>query len=456
MFTRPLSRSLAQRAHRKMALRLALGVACVALVVESGCSPAAVAPLVILISGDTAGWIVPCGCTSNQSGGLLRRGSYVADQAVENDVILADSGGAAGGTSEYQRWKFQAILSGEMAMGLDAHNIGAAEAALGAEYLKEVGDDTKVPFISANVRDGESKLLAPAYKIAARGGRRVMLIGVLDPKFASGELQVSDPQEAILATLSESEEEVDTVVVLAYLPEDALRTLAEALPEVDAVVGGPTGQTVPPTMVGPTLLTSATNKGKFLVHIDVAEAGSESTLSGKIVEIGEDLDDDEKQTTNLQQFYARLAERDFAADETGFAQKLPAGLPVGYGVAGTASCQKCHEDDCQQWEESTHAHAWQTLVDKASHVDPDCQRCHTTSYGLPDGFRSIATGAARQNVGCESCHGPSQAHVDNTKVRTPFVAAEQCIVCHDRENSPEFEYDEYWSQIEHGTNASGD
>src|ERR1700745_4371010 len=32
-------------------------------------------PLVLVVSGDTAGWIVPCGCTSNQSGGLLRRGS---------------------------------------------------------------------------------------------------------------------------------------------------------------------------------------------------------------------------------------------------------------------------------------------------------------------------------------------------------------------------------------------
>src|SRR6516225_2088203 len=35
-------------------------------------------PGVIIISGDTAGWIVPCGCTANQSGGLLRRGTMVA------------------------------------------------------------------------------------------------------------------------------------------------------------------------------------------------------------------------------------------------------------------------------------------------------------------------------------------------------------------------------------------
>ena len=31
----------------------------------------------VVVSGDSAGWITPCGCTSNQSGGLLRRGSYL-------------------------------------------------------------------------------------------------------------------------------------------------------------------------------------------------------------------------------------------------------------------------------------------------------------------------------------------------------------------------------------------
>jgi len=30
----------------------------------------ALAPLAVIVSGDTAGWIMPCGCTANQSGGL--------------------------------------------------------------------------------------------------------------------------------------------------------------------------------------------------------------------------------------------------------------------------------------------------------------------------------------------------------------------------------------------------
>jgi hypothetical protein len=40
-------------------------------------------------------------------------------------------------------------------------------------------------------------------------------------------------------------------------------------------------------------------------------------------------------------------------------------------------------------------------------------------------------------------------------VRTPFAARDQCITCHDRENSPLFGYDEYWSRIRHGEPKGG-
>src|SRR5256885_9651790 len=67
----------------------------------------------LVISGDTSSWIMPCGCTSNQSGGLLRRATYLKSLTAQRPVICADAGGAVSGTSEYQRVKFEAILRGE-------------------------------------------------------------------------------------------------------------------------------------------------------------------------------------------------------------------------------------------------------------------------------------------------------------------------------------------------------
>src|SRR5439155_5484672 len=176
--------------------------------------------------------------------------------------------------------------------------------------------------------------------------------------------------------------------------------------------------------------------------------------TGQVVEMDASLPDDAEQQANVRRYLAELARRDFAADETGFAPKLPAELPRDYRLAGNAACRSCHPADCTSWDGSKHAHAWQTLADRGYHVDPYCQQCHTTGYGLPGGFASVSRTESARSVGCESCHGPSAGHVRDAKVRTPFAARDQCATCHDRENSPLFAYDEYWPKIRHGGPAT--
>ena len=48
-----------------------------------------------------------------------------------------------------------------------------------------------------------------------------------------------------------------------------------------------------------------------------------------------------------------------------------------------------------------------------------------------------------------------ESHVENPQVRTAFIARDQCLGCHDRENSPTFDYDTYWARINHGAPADG-
>ena len=411
-------------------------------------------PAYLVMSGDTAGWIAPCGCASNQSGGLPRRGSYVSGLRERGDVLLADVGGAPAGTSEYQRVKFEAILAGTMKMGLAAHNIGGPEAALGARYLRELAGRSGIPFVSANTRDGEGKRIAETLRIIKLGKRRIALTGVVSTKYSHRDVRIDDPREAVLALLGETPAgSYDAFVVLAYLPEDELETFTASLPEVDIVAGGPTGQTIAPRRVGPTLLASATNKGKFLIQFTAHRDGGGDRWEGKIVEMSERFADAAAQMDNLRGYLADLERRDFTVTATGLSPPLPAAVPQDYRLAGTDACLGCHAADCTSWSGSRHAKAWSVLAERGSHVDPFCQQCHTTGYGLPDGFVSAGRSPQRTNVGCESCHGPALAHVRNTKTRTPFAAADQCVRCHDRENSPNFQYEEYWPHIVHGASA---
>lgn len=286
-----------------------------------------------------------------------------------------------------------------------------------------------------------------------RGGRRLLIVGVLAPSLTPKNLSALPPRDAILDVVREQANQFDHLIVLAYLPESELLELAAGLPEADVVVGGPTGQAIAPRQVGPVLLASATNKGKFVIRLDRAATPNDHTWSGEIVELNKEFVDDPVQADNVRDYLKRLGDRAFTAEETGLAPPQARNVPSNDRTAGSESCQACHAGDFSLWVDSHHHRSWQTLERRGYSVDPACQKCHVTNYGMPGGFTSIAAPDRLLNVGCENCHGPSLAHVKNPRQRTPFRAADQCIGCHDKENSPTFAYADYWSKIRHG--ASG-
>lgn len=421
-----------------------------ALLVFGGCRSERPArrPLALVASGDTSGWITPCGCASNQSGGLPRRATYV-DRLRENaDVILLDAGGAPGGVSEYQRVKFEAILRGEAVMGLDAHNLGEKEVALGSAYLRETARANGTPFVSANVTDRDGNRIAEPMRIIERADRRIVVIGVLSQQFAGDSVRISDPTQAVLTTLGAIHEPFDALVVLAYLPENDLIRMAESLPEAEIVIGGPTGQSLTPRRIGATWVASATNKGKFLLECFLKEGRVSDPPC--VIEMSGGYADHPEQLDVLRAYKLELEHRDVSAIRSGLASTIVGGGSDAYRIAGTNSCVDCHAVDADVWNRSKHAHAWQTLQSQGFHVDSYCQQCHTTGFGIDGGFISARRSSDRVSVGCESCHGPSQSHAKDPDVPTPWIAKDQCRRCHDSENSPSFDYDVYWPRIEHG------
>lgn len=427
-------------------------------VLVAGCTPSddqvVAPPLVVVVSGDTAGWIVPCGCTSSQAGGLLRRGSYLADLRTAEEVVYVDVGGAAAGTSPYERGKFEAIVRGELALGVSAHNIGAAEARLGADYLQTVQHTLHVPFLTCNVRTADGELLGQALQIIRTARGCLGIVGVLSDTTSFDGLRVDPPRDAILQVLAAAKPRPDFLLVLAYLPGGELEALARDLPEADLIVGGPTGQSIAPCQVGPTVLASATSKGKYLAEFKLTSADAPRRWQGAIVELTDRFADDQRQVQNLHEFYASLRAHDFTPHDTSFVTQLS--LPESFRIAGTETCRDCHADECRVWDGSGHAQAWQVLIKTGAEVDPYCQQCHVTGYGVPNGFVSVRRSADRVAVGCESCHGAASAHAHDPAVRTTFFgrARDQCVSCHDHENSPKYDYEKYWPQILHGPQTS--
>lgn len=403
----------------------------------------------LIVSGDTKGWITPCGCAANQSGGLARRSTLIdVERKLGSQVIYLDAGGSAIGANEYQETRLHYLLNGLKLCQLDAHNIGGPETDFSPDQLRKLGLDAGVQWLSSNLLDDSGKTVGVDCVELNRGGLRIAVAGVIDPNLVvHPRWQASQPTQAVLNAFKNRS--VDVRIVLAYLEESDLQELAHSLPEVDYIIGGPTGHALTPRKVGSVTVMSATNKGKFLAKAVLAKKETAfQQLSADILEVKSTTGEDRVQLKNLQAYYDQLKSKDYPSDVAGFVDDSIVNQP-GYHTAGSTTCNKCHKEDDLVWQHSKHSHAWEPLVLKSAHYDPFCQQCHTTGYGQPGGFVSVNLSKNLVGVGCENCHGPSQSHVDNPKKKTPFLAKQQCTRCHDHENSPTFEFNVYWAKVLH-------
>jgi Cytochrome c554 and c-prime len=414
----------------------------------SGCGSKSTERACVMVSADTKGWITPCGCAANQSGGLARRATLVQIERKSSDVLLLDAGGSALGTTEYQATRLRYLLQGLAKIQLDAHNIGGPETAFSPAQLVRLGEPSSIHWLGSNLLDKQGKSVASTCVEVTRGGLKFAIAGVVDPDLLeSDHWEATEPKQAVLRAFKDRT--ADVRIVLAYFDEKGLQELADSLPEVDYIIGGPTGHALTPRKRGSVTILSSTNKGKFLASLTLRKSsdGFQEEQS-KVVEVTSQLAESPEQIENLQKYYGELQQKDYAAADAGFVD-VAVVSHAEQAIAGSVACVKCHQPDDLVWQHSKHSIAWQALVGKNAHYDPYCQQCHTTGYGQASGFSNVDLSRTLVGVGCENCHGPSQQHVDNPKKKTPYLAKQQCVRCHDHENSPTFEMSSYWAKVAH-------
>jgi len=120
---------------------------------------------------------------------------------------------------------------------------------------------------------------------------------------------------------------------------------------------------------------------------------------------------------------------------------------------GNRKCRLCHFEYFKEWEQDPHANAFVRLGRMKN--NPYCLKCHTTGYREPQGFVSEKITPELRGVQCEACHGPGSKHKDNPSDKGALPIGRKidyervCIKCHDRNWTPEFDYDKYRKRIEH-------
>jgi hypothetical protein len=447
----------------------------------------------LVITGRQDGYLEPCGCAGldRMKGGLSRRYSMFEHLRAERGwpVAAVDVGGLVKGFGPQANLKFQTTVNAMQAMGYHAIAIGKSDLQLGVDSLgwAGIGDDN--PFIAANVAlfgfDIQPPLTARK-RIVEAGGVKLGMTAILGNKWQreinNPEVEFADPKQKLAEVVPAMEKQCDVLVLLAHATREESVELARQFPQFDVVVTAD-GPAEPPDRPEP-----ITGTGSLL--IEVGEKGMNAVVLGFF--------DDPVRPIRYQRvpLDSRFPQSDYVKREmTLYQETLQHEGLQGLGVTevpypgeermgkfvGTAECKSCHEESYRVWKKSGHAKAWQTLVelDPPRNFDPECIACHVVGWA-PQHYRPFQSGFLSEeetphliDVGCETCHGPGQKHVEAEMGSDLDVQAEaakamvitleasqqpvssaisdhqHCMNCHDLDNSPDFDFDTYWPEIEH-------
>ncbi|NDC53607.1 MAG: hypothetical protein EBZ74_04785 [Planctomycetia bacterium] len=444
----------------------------------------------VVVTGELDGYIEPCGCTGkeNQKGGLSRRQNFLRAVATAGwPVVAVDLGGQVRRFGRQSEVKFQSIVDGLKAMDYAAVGFGPHDLRLPAEELvaavAPVGD-RPTPFVSANVGLlGLDANITPRFRVVEVGGLTVGVTTVLGAKQAAeitnDAVEVQPATRALERVAAELRAAgCDHQILLAWADPEETKALAAAFPQFDIVVTAGGADEPPATLPvlpgGRARLVELGHKGMFAVAIGLSGDARTPPLSQRVpldARWGESPD-----MIRLLATYQRQLES-LGLAGLGLA---PIRHPSGRRFAGSAACADCHREAYDVWQESSHARALTTLEQQSPRRDgdPECLSCHVVGWApqrfepFEGGFASMAATPHLAHQGCENCHGPAAAHTavergdvrasttERDRLRKELVlsldtpegrqkAVNNCLECHDLDNSPKFDFDTYWPEVEH-------
>lgn len=238
---------------------------------------------------------------------MARRAGEIAIQRKEGGAtLLVDAGDALNGEEGIGlATKGQAIIEAMNLMQYDAMALGSGDFVVGLDLLRERMKAAQFPMLSANaVLSDTGELIARPYVIKDLGpGYRAAIIGLTDPDVEGLSRAVRgpvvrtlDPMDTLKKAVAEVSGKANVVIVLSHLGLQADRDLAESVPGIAVIVGGKSGEIMPPTQVGPTgaVLAQAGSQGKYLgeLRLMLNEQGRVTSVRGEEKALGAEIPDD--------------------------------------------------------------------------------------------------------------------------------------------------------------------
>lgn len=169
--------------------------------------------------------------------------------------------------------------------------IGETDFALGVDFLRKLEDKAKFPFLNGNLYVKKTNQLAfKPFTIHKIHDFKVGIFSVIrsDLNFPS-ELEAKDPLMAATDIVKTLKPQTDFIIAMTHLGYDLDVQLAQKVENIDFILGGHDGQTLPkPTKVGNTLVFQVGDQGKYMGVLTVSlQKGVHQFHTRQSVELGQ-------------------------------------------------------------------------------------------------------------------------------------------------------------------------
>jgi len=375
-------------------------------------------------------------------------------------VLVLDGGDAFGNpdavSSLEDMLMAEYLLRGMDLCGYDAMTLGEEDFRFGESFLAERLGVSDFVATSANVVRQDDGLPYATLSFTKKVGETdIGVIGVLHEE-AREQIETESsidgvavsvvPVATAIAAAQAGLGDVDVVVVLAHMPAESARELADEVTGVDVIVAahddmGPAAERVQDLM-----LVSPGYDGKWVGNLGLVldEQGDLADFVWSAVTLDAGFADDPELEALYQEYLERLE-----SEAGNIVDEIPQETPEGGSYVGGTQCQPCHGEQATQWQGTAHFRAFDSLEDTNHDYSPSCFPCHTVGFGYVGGFLLPSETPTMENVQCESCHGAGEEHMAQPVAGWSPSATTQCTRCHTPENSPDFDMDTYLPQVQH-------
>jgi hypothetical protein len=399
---------------------------------------------VLLLSGQQHGYVLPCGCSKPQYGGLERRYNFL--KSVEDrgwPVVALDLGDVPQDKAPRDlpniqgKIKYLYSLQALSKMNYGAVGIGEYETTMPVPLeraLAEYGTlGQQTPVVSSNLTRDKNIVFqneTSDWKLVDVPGTKmkVAVVSVVGKDVAAAIMDKNVVFDSVTSTLQGvpndpnkpgllkaiQQSKPDLQVLMYQGPVEDAKKCAQAFPNFNVVLYNskedePPGR--PDTVVhknnSTTMLVSVGHKGKNvgvvgcfagnggqangfdlryqMVRLDPQyETPPEKEKGHPIVELMESYTKELKDKDYLSKYPQTLHQFQGQAQQQGLA--MPS-------FVGSEKCKNCHPAAYKVWKDSGHAHAYQTLVDAKKpslrQFDAECIVCHVVGFGYKTGFEGF-------------------------------------------------------------------